>query len=62
MASPVSGRGSIMESQSISISIDRDLWSRIRRIVKDDPRFDGNTELVTHLVGRGLSDYLYSID
>ena len=50
-----------MEAQSISISIDKDLWSRIRRIVKDDPRFDGNVELVTHLVGRGLSDYLYSI-
>ena len=49
-----------MDAQSISIRIDEDLWARIRRIVKDDPRCDGNVELVTHLVGRGLTDYLYS--
>jgi hypothetical protein len=49
------------DSKSISIDIDKEIWLRIRRIVKDDPRFDGNVELVTHLVGRGLTDYLHFV-
>ena len=42
----------------VELYLDRDIWTKIRAIAESDPRFGGNMELVTHLVGRGLTDYL----